>query len=171
MRDAGGHRFIGRQLGQDRGLRVGYDHLEVFVDDASRLAHVVVVPDERPASIVAALEQALAWFAARGIHVERVLTDNGSPYISRSYAATVERHGIRHKRTRPYRPQTNGKAERFIKTLLAEWAYARAYRSNSDRLAALPRWLDFYNHERPHMALLGSTPHATCVNNVRGNHN
>ena len=170
VRDGGGHRFIGRELGHDRGLRVGYDHLEVFVDDASRLAHVVVVPDERPAAIVAALEQALAWFAARGVQIERILTDNGSPYVSRAYGAALERHGIRHRRTRPYRPQTNGKAERFIKTLLAEWAYGRRYSSNAERLADLPGWLHFYNHERPHTALLGSTPHATCVNNVRGNH-
>lgn len=170
VRAGGGHRFIGRELGFDRGLRVGYDHLEVFVDDASRLAHVVVVPDERPASVVAALEQALAWFAGRGVRIERVLTDNGSPYVSRAYATTVERLGIRHKRTRPYRPQTNGKAERFIKTLLAEWAYGRRYGSNAERLEALPIWLDFYNHERPHTALAGSTPHATCVNNVHGNH-
>jgi transposase InsO family protein len=170
VRDGGGHRFIGRELGFDRGLRVGYDHLEVFVDDASRLAHVVVVPDERPASIVAALEQALAWFAAQGIRVERVLTDNGSPYVSRAYAAAMAGQRIRHKRTRPYRPQTNGKAERFIRTLINEWAYGRRYDSNAERMADLPGWLHFYNHERPHTALLGSTPYATCVNNVRGNH-
>jgi transposase InsO family protein len=167
--DGGGHRVTGWYPGYRKG-GTGYDHLEVFVDDASRLAHVVVVADERPASIVAALEQALAWFAAQGISVERVLTDNGSPYISRSYAAALERHAIRHKRTRPYRPQTNGKAERFIRTLINEWAHGRPYRSNSERLAALPEWLHFYNHERPHTALLGSTPYATCVNNVRGNH-
>jgi transposase InsO family protein len=167
----GGHRVLGRRTETRRHSAVGYDHLEVFVDDASRLAHVVVVPDERPASVVAAFEQALVWFAARGITIERVLTDNGSPYVSRAYAATVERLGVRHKRTRPYRPQTNGKAERFIQTLINEWAYGRPYGSNADRLAALPNWLHFYNHERPHTALLGSTPHATCVNNVRGNHN
>jgi transposase InsO family protein len=171
VRDGGGHRVLGRAAAPDRGLRVGYDHLEVFIDDASRLAHVVVVPDERPASIVGALEQAIAWFAARGVQVERILTDNGSPHVSRAYRATLDEVGIRHKRTRPYRPQTNGKAERFIRTLLDEWAYGRPYLSNAERLGALPTWLDFYNHERPHTALLGSTPYATCVNNLRGNHN
>jgi transposase InsO family protein len=167
--DGGGHRVTGWYSGYRKG-GTGYDHLEVFIDDATRLAHVVVVPDERPAATVAALEQALAWFAAQGVHVERVLTDNGSNYRSLAYAAALERHAICHTRTRPYRPQTNGKAERFIRTLINEWAYGRPYRSNAERLAALPNWLHFYNHERPHTALLGSTPYATCVNNVRGNH-
>ena len=168
--DGGGHRVTGLYAGYRKNSGVGYDHLEVFVDDASRLAHVVLVPDERPAATVHALEQALVWFAARGIQVERVLTDNGSNYRSRAYAGALERHTIRHKRTRPYRPQTNGKAERFIRTLINEWAYGRPDRSNEERLTALPDWLHFYNHERPHTALFGSTPHATCVNNVRGNH-
>ena len=167
--DGGGHRVTGWYPGYRKG-GTGYDHLEVFVDDASRLAHVVVVADERPGSIVGALEQALAWFAAQGIPIERILTDNGSPYRSRLYAHALERHAIRHKRTRPYRPQTNGKAERFIKTLINEWAYGQPYRSNAERLVALPKWLGFYNHGRPHTALAGSTPYATCVNNVRGNH-
>lgn len=169
--DGGGHRALGRSTEtRRRQVRRGaYDHFEVFVDDASRLAHVVPVADERPAETVRALEQALTWFAAQGIRVERLLTDNGSPYRSLAYAAALGRHAIRHKRTRPYRPQTNGKAERFIRTLLAEWAYGRRYDSNSERLAALPDWLDFYNHERPHTALLGLTPLAS-VNNVRGNH-
>ena len=167
--DGGGHRISGLYSGYRKG-GTGYDHLEVFVDDATRLAHVVVVPDERPTATVQALEQALAWFAAQGVKVERILTDNGSNYRSLAYAAALERHAIRHKRTRPYRPQTNGKAERFIRTLINEWAYGRPYRSNPERLADLPAWLHFYNHERPHTALLGSTPYATCVNNVRGNY-
>lgn len=168
--DGGGHRLLGRSADSRRaGRGIGYDHFEVFVDDASRLALVVRVPDERPTGTIKALEEALTWFAARGIRVERVLTDNGPNYRSLSYAAALERHGIRHKRTRPYRPQTNGKAERFIRTMLAEWAYGRRYVSNSERLAALPEWLDFYNHGRPHTALLGMTP-AASVNNVRGNH-
>jgi transposase InsO family protein len=166
----GGHRVLGRHTETRRHEGMGYDHLEVFVDDVTRLAHVVVVPDERPAATVHALEKALAWFAAQGITVERVLTDNGANYRSHAYGAAVQSHAIRHKRTRPYRPQTNGKAERFIKTLINEWAYGRPFRSNSERLAALPEWLHFYNHERPHTALLGSTPYATSVNNVRGNH-
>jgi transposase InsO family protein len=171
--DGGGHRSLGLTTEtRRRQPRTGaYDHLEVFVDDASRLAHVVVVPDERPAATVHALEEALAWFSAQGIHIERVLTDNGNNYRSFAYAAALACHGIRHKRTRPYRPQTNGKAERFIKTLINEWAYGRPYLSNAERLEALPEWLHFYNHERQHTALFGSTPYATCVNNVRGNHN
>jgi transposase InsO family protein len=169
--DGGGHRVLGRSTEtRRRQARTGaYDHFEVFVDDASRLAHVVPLADERPAETVRALEQAIAWFAAQGIRIERMLTDNGTNYRSHAYAAALARHAIRHKRTRPYRPQTNGKAERFIRTMLAEWAYGRAYRSNSERLAALPDWLHFYNHGRPHTALLGQTP-AACINNVRGNH-
>jgi transposase InsO family protein len=167
--DGGGHRVLGRSAStHHRGL--GYDHLEVFVDDASRLAFVALVEDERPAAIVNALDRAAAFYASRGLRIERILTDNGSPYLSRAYAARLAELGIRHKRTRPYRPQTNGKAERFIRTLLTEWAYVRPYRSNSERLAALPEWLDFYNHGRPHTALGGLTPHEVVVNNVLGNH-
>jgi transposase InsO family protein len=169
--DGGGHHARGRSAETRRaGRGIGYDHLEVFVDDASRLAFVAVVEDERPAAIVDALERAASFYAAHGIHIERILTDNGSPYRSRAYAARLAELGIRHKRTRPYRPQTNGKAERFIRTLLAEWAYSRPYRSNTERLQVLPTWLDFYNHERAHTALAGLTPHDAVVNNVLGNH-
>jgi len=104
----------------------------------------------------------------RGLDIDWEL--NGSAYRSRAYAAALDQLGARHKRTRPYRPQTNGKVERLIKTLLAEWAYARPYRSNDERLSALPGWLDFYNHGRPHTALDGLTPHQALVNNVGGNH-
>jgi len=131
---------------------------------------VALVDDERPASAVDALQRAAAFYAARGMRIERVLTDNGGAYRSRVYAAALDELGARHKRTRPYRPQTNGKVERLIKTLLAEWAYARPYRSNDERLEALPDWLDFYNHGRPHTALDGLTPHQALVNNVGGNH-
>jgi transposase InsO family protein len=168
----GGHRVLGRtgasQRRADHGQ--GYDHLEVFIDDRSRVGFVALVEDERPASAVDALEQAAAFYATQGIHIERMLTDNGPAYRSRAYAAALDRLTIRHKRTRPYRPQTNGKVERLIKTLLAEWAYARPYRSNDERLSALPAWLDFYNHGRPHTALDGLTPHQALVNNVDGNH-
>ncbi len=167
--DGGGHRVTGCYPGYRRG-GTGYDHLEVFIDDASRLGFVALVADERPASAVDALERAAAFYAARGIRIERVLTDNGSAYRSRAYGAALDGLGARHKRTRPYRPQTNGKAERFIKTLLAEWAYARPYRSNGERLAGLPEWLEIYNHARPHTALDGLTPHQALVNNVDGNH-
>lgn len=166
--DGGGHRAFGRP-GYRRGGS-GYDHLEVFVDDASRLAFIAVVENELPASIADALERAATFYASRGIRIEKILTDNGSPYVSRAYAAKLGELGIRHKRTRPYRPQTNGKAERFIRTLLAEWAYARPYRSNDERLRALPAWLDFYNHGRAHTALGGLVPHEVAVNNLLVNH-
>jgi transposase InsO family protein len=169
--DGGGWRVLGREntARLDRG-RVGYDHFEVVVDDRSRVAFVVPVPDERPASAVRALELAATEFARLGVRVERVLTDNGGPYRSHAYAATLAELGVRHKRTRPYRPQTNGKAERFIKTMLGEWAYARPYRSNDERLAALAVWVDSYNHERTHTALAGQVPMDVLVSNVHGNH-
>ncbi len=166
----GGHRKRGRERRRhDLKGMVGYDHFEVFVDDASRLAAVVQVPDEQGSSAARALELAAAEFAAAGIRIERVLTDNGASYRSRAVAATLERLGARHRWTRPYRPQTNGKAERFIRTLLDEWAYVRLYRSNAERLAALPRYLDFYNQRRPHTALRGLVP-LVAVNNVLKHH-
>jgi len=168
--DGGGHRVLGRSAASSRHRGDGYDHFEVFIDDASRVGFVALVEDERPASAVDALERAATFYAARGMRIERVLTDNGSAYRSRAYGALLGELGIRHKRTRPYRPQTNGKAERLIKTLLAEWAYARPYRSNDERLLALPDWLEFYNHGRPHTALDGLTPDQALVNNVSGNH-
>jgi transposase InsO family protein len=113
---------------------------------------------------------AAAEFTARGIKIERVLTDNGWAYTrGPRYADVIDRLGARHKRTRPYRPQTNGKAERFIQTLINEWAYGRAYRSNQQRLDALPAFVDFYNRVRPHTALDGRSP-LDAVNNVRGDH-
>jgi transposase InsO family protein len=164
--DGGGHRVHGWQPGRRRpGL--GYDHFEVIVDDRSRRSIVVQVPDESAASAARALQTALAVFAAEGIQVERVLTDNGWVYRSAAYGAVLA--GRRHSRTRPYRPQTNGKAERFIQTLLKEWAYARSYHSNAERLAALPVFVDFYNRRRPHTSLGGLSPMAV-VNNVRGDH-
>ncbi len=168
--DGGGHRIHGRTTAM-RSRALGYDHFEVVVDDRSRVAFVVPVPDERPASAVRALELAATEFARLGVRVERVLTDNGGPYRSHAYAATLAELDARHKRTRPYRPQTNGKAERFIKTMLAEWAYARPYHSNDERLAALADWVDSYNHERTHTALAGQVPMDVLVSNVHGNHN
>jgi transposase InsO family protein len=148
---------------------VGYEHLEVFVDDASRYAVVVPVADERGESASWAVELAVARFAEVGIRIERMLTDNGASYRSHAYRDVLAGHAIRHKRTRPFHPQTNGKAERFIQTLLNEWAYGRAYRSNADRLGALPRFVDFYNRRRPHTALGGLVPRV-AVNNVPENH-
>jgi len=165
----GGHWLHGRRR-ESRSQALGYDHFEVVIDDRSRVAFVVPVPDERPAGAARALELAAIEFARLGVRIERVLTDNGGPYRSHAYAATLAELGVRHKRTRPYRPQTNGKAERFIKTMLAEWAYARPYRSNEERLAALADWVDFYNHERTHTALAGRTPMDVLVSNLRGNH-
>ncbi len=143
--------------------------LEVFVDDASRYAVVVPVADERGESASWAVELAVSQFAEVGIRIERMLTDNGSSYRSHAYRDTLAGHDIRHKRTRSFRPQTNGKAERFIQTLINEWAYARPYRANADRLRALPRFVDFYNHGRPHTALGGLVPRS-AVNNVPEQH-
>jgi transposase InsO family protein len=169
----GGHRFLDRATGQANraGRGWGYDHFEVVVDDMSRVAYVAHVPDESGASAARALLEAAAFFAERGVLIERVLTDNGRVYTdSHAYARALATIGARHRRTRPYRPQTNGKAERFIKTLIGEWAYGTFYRSNHERIAALPRWLRFYNQGRPHTALDGRSPMPVLVDNVRGNH-
>jgi transposase InsO family protein len=167
--DGGGWRVLGRsQASQDRRPR-GYDHFEVFVDDASRFAVVVPVADERSESAAWAVELAAARFAEMGIRIERMLTDNGASYRGFAYRDTLARLEIRHKRTRPFRPQTNGKAERFIRTLLDEWAYARPYRTNGQRLHALRRYVDFYNHGRPHTALRGHAPRAV-VDDVHNQH-
>jgi transposase InsO family protein len=166
--DGGGHRVLGRaEAPHSHHAGLGYDHFEVIIDDYSRRSVVVHVPDETGTSAASALQTALAIFAAEGISVERVMTDNGPAYRSNAYRAVSG--GRRHSRTRPYRPQTNGKAERFIGTLVREWAYSRPYRSNSERLDALPDWLDFYNRRRPHTALGGLSP-MDVVNNVHGDH-
>ena len=166
----GGWRALGRGADPFKGhSRVGYEHLEVFVDDASRYAVVVPVADERTDTAAWAVELAVARFAEVGIRIERMLTDNGASYRGFAYRDALARLEIRHKRTRPHRPQTNGKAERFIRTLLDEWAYARPYRANAERLRALPRFVDFYNRGRPHTALQGLTPSAV-VNDVHEHH-
>ena len=166
--DGGGHRVLGRaEAPHSHHAGLGYDHFEVIIDDRSRRSVVVSVPDETGTSAASALQTALAIFAAEGISVERVMTDDGPAYRSNAYRAVLG--GRRHSRTRPYRPQTNGKTERFIGTLVREWAYSRPYRSNSERLDALPDWLDFYNRRRPHTALGGLSP-MDVVNNVRGDH-
>jgi transposase InsO family protein len=166
--DGGGHRVLGRSTEtRRRKLGLGYDHFEVVVDDRSRRSVVVQVPDESGASAAAALKLALAAFEADGIAVERVMTDNAWAYRGHEYRAVIGDR--RQTRTRPYRPQTNGKAERFIGTLVREWAYARTYTTNAARIAALPTFVDFYNHRRPHTALGGLSPSAV-VNNVHGDH-
>ena len=167
----GGWRSLGPDFGPHHNRsNAGYEHLEVVIDDHSRFAVVVQVPDESSSSAAAALDLAALEFARRGIRIDRILTDNGLAYTrGRAYGQAIDRLALRHKRTRPYRPQTNGKAERFIQTLINEWAYARPYRSNDERLAALPEFVDFYNRTRPHTALGGRSP-LDVVNNVRGDH-
>jgi len=169
--DGGGHRVHGREnVVRDRQHGPGYDHFEVVVDDATRLAYVAHVPDESARSASGALLDAAVWFAAQGVRIERVLTDNAWAYTKATYAGAVASIDARHKRTRPHRPQTNGKAERFIKTLLGEWAYGRLYRSNAERLERLPGWVHEYNTERTHTSLGGITPMEALVNNLHGNH-
>ena len=142
---------------QRLGAGPGRDHLEVFVDDRTRLACVVLTRGAGTIEVTAATERALRWFTAHGIGVERILTDNGSSYCAREYESALAAQGIRHSRTRVRRPQTNGKAERFIGTLIREWA-DRPYRTNKDRLKALNHYLDYYNRRRPHTALHGLSP-------------
>lgn len=164
----GGHRVLGPSARHWRGL--GHDYLHVAIDDATRVAFVGVHPDERATTTIRFISDALAFFADQGVRVERVMTDNAMTY-TRSTALTTlfAEHGIRHLRTRPRRPQTNGKAERFIGTLQREWAYRRLFRSNDERLASLPPWLDAYNRRRPHAGLAGQTPMTVLVNKVGGN--
>jgi transposase InsO family protein len=145
--------------GRGRGA-VGWDFVHVCVDDATRLAYVEVLQDERGASAAAFLERAVAWFADRGVQVERVMSDNGSCYVSREHARACAALGLRHLRTRPYRPRTNGKAERFIQTLQNDWAYGRVYASSAERRQHLPAWLNHYNYRRPHGSLSHRPPAA-----------
>ena len=142
---------------------IGWECVHVAVDDYSRLAYAEVLPDERQETAIGFLERALAFYRRHGITVERLLTDNGSAYLSAAHANACRRLGIRHLRTRPYRPQTNGKAERFIRTLLAGWAYGAIYRSSEERTAALDGWLWHYNHRRRHSAL-GRQPPVSRTN-------
>jgi transposase InsO family protein len=166
----GGHRMLGRAGGhRDRRHGVGYDYLHVAVDDCSRVAYVEVHPDERSHSAAGFTGRALAWFAGLGVSVEQVMTDNGACYRSDAFGQVLAAAGISHQRTRPYRPCTNGKVERFNQTLSREWAYGAAYTTNQDRLATLPGWLHAYNHHRPHSALNGRSPINT-LNNLPKNH-
>ena len=146
----------------------GWEAVHVAIDDATRLAYVEVLPDEKATTAIGFLRRAIAFFERHGITVERLLTDNGAPYRSTVHAIACRTLGIRHLRTRPYRPQTNGKAERFIRTLLAGWAYSGAvYGSSQERTAALDGWLHHYNHHRRHSALGRQTP-ITRLNNLLG---
>ncbi|MDO9224178.1 MAG: IS481 family transposase [Caulobacter sp.] len=164
-----GHRVTGdRQAGTSRGA--GWDFLHVCVDDASRLAYTEILPSEGQHDTTAFLERALAWLGRHGVTVERVMTDNGSAYRSKLFAAALKTAGARHVRTRPYTPRTNGKAERFIQTSLREWAYARPYASSDQRTAAIKPWTDSYNANRPHSGINGLTPWQRA-NNLLGNDN
>jgi transposase InsO family protein len=151
-----GHRITGDRSRRARG--VGWEFLHVAIDDASRLAYAEVLKDERTACATAFLRRTIDWFSARGVRVQSLLTDNGSCYVSHRFASTCQRLRLRHLRTRPYRPRTNGKAERFIQTLLREWAYRRPYHSSAQRTQRLPRYLNYYNHRRPHASLQKKTP-------------
>jgi len=161
-----GHRFTARQhytprltdrAGRRRGS-AGWEFVHVCVDDATRLAYVEVLPDEKAMTAVGFLRRAVAFYASHGITVQQLLTDNGSAYISTVHALACRALSIKHIRTRPRRPQTNGKAERFIRTMLAGWAYGAIYRNSAERTAALPGWLERYNWRRPHGALNHKPP-------------
>ena len=172
-----GHRATGRRTGSfpptrtdatgtRRGI-VGWESVHVAVDDYSRLAYVEVLPDEKAPTAIGFLKRAVAFFAGHGIHVERVMTDNGSAYVSHAHQIACRRLGIRHLRTRPYRPRTNGKAERFIQTLTHRWAYGRSYHSSAERTQALTSWLDHYNFKRPHGSLSHKPPGSRLTNAPR----
>ena len=179
--DGGGHRYVGRQQGgrnqratpglprgADYKPRTGIAFLHTVIDDHSRLAYVEICTNEKASTAVAVLRRATAWYAERGVDIERVLSDNGACYRSNAWRDACAELAITHKRTRPYRPQTNGKIERFHRTLADGWAYARHYDSDAERRAALPGWLHFYNHHRIHSAI-GAAP-ATRLNNLPGHH-
>ncbi|WP_294179616.1 IS481 family transposase [uncultured Schumannella sp.] len=165
--DGGGHRVLGRQAGARNNKKQGrgYAYLHHAVDDHSRLAYSEILNDERKETAAAFWRRARAFFAEGGIQVSAVMTDNGSCYRSHAFADALD--GIMHRRTRPYRPQTNGKVERFNRTLAAEWVYATAYDSDEARSADYPRWLHHYNHHRPHSGIGGDVP-SSRVRNVSG---
>jgi transposase InsO family protein len=183
--DGGGWRYVGRQQGErnrsatavrtggprnrHRNPLIGTCYLHTVLDDHSRVAYVEAHDDETAATAAAVLRRAVAWFAERGVTVRRVLTDNGSAYKSRLWRDTCAELGITPKKTRPYRPQTNGKIERFHRTLAEGWAFKKFYNSESARLAALPAWVHQYNHHRPHSAI-GKRPPITRLNNLAGHH-
>jgi transposase InsO family protein len=144
--------------------------VRVCVDDFSRLAYVELLTDERAQTAIGFLRRALAWFAAQGVEVERVMTDNGSAYRSHAHRAACRLLGVRHSRIKPRRPRTNGKAERFIQTLLNGWAYTRLYESSTERARQLPVWLNHYNYRRPHGSPAHQPP-ASRPNNVATNYN
>lgn len=183
--DGGGWRYVGKFQGDrnraatiartgtprsaTHGPLVGTAFVHTVIDDHSRVAYAEICADEKADTAIGVLQRAVAWFAARGVSVERVLSDNGACYRSFAWRDTCAALNITHKRTRPYRPQTNGKIERFHRTLSDGWAYARHYQSEDDRRAALPGWLHFYNHHRAHSAI-GGHPPISRLTNLPGHH-
>ena len=167
----GGWRVHGRAgvPGSKRHRGDGYDFVHAAVDDRSRLAYAEILNDERKETAAGFVARAIRFYADHGVTVERVLTDNGACYRSRPFGRVLADAGIAHRRTRPYRPQTNGKVERFNLSLKWEWAYARPYETNASRAEQLERWLHRYNHHRPHMALAGRAP-ITVLNNLPRKH-
>lgn len=151
-----GHRITGNRAGQRKGA--GWEYVHIAIDDRTRIAYAEVLRDEQGETSAAFLRRAIAWYRMLGIRVRRILTDNGSGYIGRRFARGLAHLRLIHKRTRPYRPRTNGKAERFIQTLIREWAYAVAYLTSAARTRALPRWIRHYNYRRPHGSLSGQPP-------------
>jgi transposase InsO family protein len=177
IRGGAGHRMTGRRhytprltdkAGTRRGT-AGWDCVHIAIDDCTRLAYAEVLPDEKASTAIAFLARVVAFYRRHGITVERLLTDNGSPYRAAIHALACKALGIRHLRTRPRRPQTNGKAERFIRTLLSGWAYGALYGTNQQRTAALDGWLWRYNHHRKHSAI-GRQPPITRLNNLLGSY-
>jgi transposase InsO family protein len=182
--DGGGHKFLTRQQSKlnarataqrtgERGKRyrpvIGTAFVHTVIDDHSRMAYAEIHQDEKAITAIRVLERAVAWFADHGVAVERVLSDNGAAYRSYAWREACTDLGITPKRTRPYRPQTNGKIERFHRTLADGWAYARFYESTEQRDLALPNWLHFYNHHRAHSAI-GGKPPVTRLTNLPGHH-
>jgi transposase InsO family protein len=156
--DRVGHRITGDRTGQSNSRGIGWEFVHVSIDDASRLAFSQILPDEKAVSAVAFLKVAVAYYQSLGITVTRVMTDNGSCYKAKAFATACSDLGIKHIRTKPYTPKTNGKAERFIQTALREWAYAIAYPTSKHRAAELPVWLHRYNWHRPHASLKYKPP-------------
>jgi transposase InsO family protein len=171
----GGKRFLPgyreTRTGPHGSRGAGIDYLHVAIDDYSRYAYVEPLPDQCGVTKAAFLERALTHFQELRVRVERILTDNHLAYKSKAFKAVADTWQVRHKRTRPYRPQTNGKAEAFNKILQAEWAYQKPYTSNQERLTQLPQYLQHYNHHRPHGGINGATPNSRLVNNVHGKYN
>jgi transposase InsO family protein len=182
--DGGGWRYVGRvqgrlngqatarrtgERGKDYRPRIGTAYLHTVIDDHSRVAYAEICSDEKAATAIGVLNRAVTWYAERGVTVQRVLSDNGSAYRSYAWRDACADLGVAHQRTRPYRPQTNGKIERFHRTLADGWAYARFYDSETERRDALPSWLHFYNHHRVHSAI-GGKPPASRLTNLPGHH-